>query len=238
MSINTRKFADKRTTDGKAKIAFQTYCLQNEIRALANIYALVLCLLKLYFCWWCSLKKRRQAVMLTKREGVLSSPGNFCACLNETKTEISVPEDVFSFCCQVSVKTVEEFLSLADAFPTSFCTVLRWTHEQLKQALKEFKELVSKNDLVDEIFLNPPQPERRNYGAMPPPGIEWQIGKTVESIRFVKDAQEFIRTSGDISGIRILWETIFKIRLGEEIITLAQTPQEYLIAYRQRHKLI
>ena len=73
---------------------------------------------------------------------------------------------------------------------------------------------------------------------MPPGSSRWIVGKTVESIQFVRSAEIFIETSDNDIEKTILLAAITNIKSGQEVIDLAQTPQEYIIAFRQRNNLI
>lgn len=63
------------------------------------------------------------------------------------------------------------------------------------------------------------------FGALPPDGVEWQVGKTAASIRFVKDA-EF--------AIKHLQEMVDKIKSGElylDNFVDVSVPQEFKFKY-------
>ena len=49
---------------------------------------------------------------------------------------------------------------------------------------------MSKNNMFDRK-----ENARTTLGAMCPPGLEWQEGKTAASIAFVKEAEKYLRTN-------------------------------------------
>jgi len=68
----------------------------------------------------------------------------------------------------------------------------------------------------------------RKFGALPPPGMEWQIGKTVASIRFVNGTEVFLETCQDTDKAELLREAILKVKNGELVLYDWLTPEEYL----------
>lgn len=69
-------------------------------------------------------------------------------------------------------------------------------------------------------------------GAMPPPGAEWQIGKSAASIRFVEDAMALIARLDDgkpsFEAARQLSEAIEQVKSGELSFDDWTTPEDYL----------
>lgn len=66
------------------------------------------------------------------------------------------------------------------------------------------------------------------FDALPPSGMEWQIGKTAASISFVNDAERFISTCQDTSKMELLREAIQKVKNGELVLQNWLTAEEYL----------
>ena len=54
----------------------------------------------------------------------------------------------------------------------------------------------------------------RKYGAMAPPGAEWQMGRTAADISFVNLAERYLTTATDEKEIARLREEIDAIRKG------------------------
>ena len=65
-------------------------------------------------------------------------------------------------------------------------------------------------------------------GALPPKGVEWQVGKTAASIKFVNDAHMYIAHNTDVVLIGALTDAIRKINSGELVMTEWTTPHQYL----------
>lgn len=68
----------------------------------------------------------------------------------------------------------------------------------------------------------------RATGALPPPGLEWQAGKTAASIRFVREASCYIETSSNQGEITRLQQAIDSIKNGTLVMTEWLTAQEFL----------
>ncbi|MEK7603541.1 MAG: hypothetical protein AAB461_00260 [Patescibacteria group bacterium] len=68
----------------------------------------------------------------------------------------------------------------------------------------------------------------KKFGALPPPGIEWQIGKTAASISFVGNAEAFLKTCRDEQKSRLLSEVIKKVKGGSVVLQEWLAVEEYL----------
>ena len=68
----------------------------------------------------------------------------------------------------------------------------------------------------------------RKFGALPPPGMEWQIGKTAASIRFVNDTERFLETYRDTDKAELLREAVRQVKNGELELSNWLSPEEYL----------
>ncbi len=68
----------------------------------------------------------------------------------------------------------------------------------------------------------------RKFGALPPPGMEWQIGKTAASIRFVNDTERFLETCQDTHKAELLREAIRQVKNGGLVLSSWISPEEYL----------
>ena len=66
------------------------------------------------------------------------------------------------------------------------------------------------------------------FGALPPPGFEWQIGKTAASITFVGDAEAFLETCLDAKKVDLLRQAIDKIKDGSLVLENWLTVDDYL----------
>ena len=67
-------------------------------------------------------------------------------------------------------------------------------------------------------------------GARPPPGAEWQMGKTAASICFVGDAERILAESKLSSETaQRLRDRVEKIKRGEEVIKRFMTEQEIVL---------
>jgi len=68
----------------------------------------------------------------------------------------------------------------------------------------------------------------RIFDALPPPGMEWQIGKTAASISFVNDADRFLATCQDEQQSRVLRDVIQKVKDGSLVLQEWLTAEECL----------
>ena len=66
------------------------------------------------------------------------------------------------------------------------------------------------------------------YGALPPPGLEWQVGKTAASISFVYDAEIFLKSCHDTKKTDLLLAAIQQVKDGSLVFNEWTTPEEYL----------
>lgn len=66
------------------------------------------------------------------------------------------------------------------------------------------------------------------FGAMPPPGLAWQIGKTAASIAFVNSAEAFLETCQDANKVALLRQAIERVKNSSLVLTNWLTPEEYL----------
>jgi hypothetical protein len=75
------------------------------------------------------------------------------------------------------------------------------------------------------------QYEPPGTGENPAPGIEWQIGKTAASIRFVNHAENFI-ASGNATedDIQLLSEAASAVRSGERVLTEWVEIESFLVS--------
>ncbi len=68
----------------------------------------------------------------------------------------------------------------------------------------------------------------RNYGARPPQGAEWQIGKTAASIKFVNDAVRYIETCQNEQDRGKLLGAVEKLKRGEMVLEASLDPEDFL----------
>ncbi len=68
--------------------------------------------------------------------------------------------------------------------------------------------------------------KKRSYGALPPE--EWMIGKTLPSIKFVQEAEQYIKNSKNQYEIMLLKEAIEQIK--HNLLELKQmlSPKDFL----------
>lgn len=60
----------------------------------------------------------------------------------------------------------------------------------------------------------------RAFGALPPPGREWEVGKTAASICFVHDAEAILAESKLSSETaQRVRDRVERVRAGDEVIT-------------------
>ena len=69
---------------------------------------------------------------------------------------------------------------------------------------------------------------RFGLGALPPPGAQWQMGKTAASISFVIDAEKFLAECKDQEKIKLLQEAVQRVKNSEWILEDWLTAREYL----------
>lgn len=75
-------------------------------------------------------------------------------------------------------------------------------------------------------------------GALPPPGIEWQIGKTEASILYVQNTEAFLESlpqakfSFDIEAQhQLLRERVAKVKAGVVILGDSHDYERYFVAH-------
>ena len=86
-------------------------------------------------------------------------------------------------------------------------------------------ELVIKDWTSPEQYLDEIQ---ANDKLVPPPDLNWQIGKTIASIQFVNDAERFIKDNSQRNEVIMLQEVIQRIKEGKEIFKSFYTPEQYI----------
>ncbi len=72
-------------------------------------------------------------------------------------------------------------------------------------------------------------------GALPPRGMEWQMGKTAASILFVKRAEQFLEALPEAKFAfdvelqhEALREHVAKVKSGEIVLMEHLTPEEFI----------
>jgi hypothetical protein len=68
----------------------------------------------------------------------------------------------------------------------------------------------------------------RKFGALPPPGVEWQIGKTAASISFVNDAERYIVGCNNADEIERLKKAAQEVKEGKRVLDQWLTVEEFL----------
>lgn len=68
---------------------------------------------------------------------------------------------------------------------------------------------------------------QRGYGALPPPGMEWVVGKTAGSIKFVGQAEAILAQSKLSSETaQRLRDWVERVKDGKDVITESLTDQQ------------
>ncbi len=67
----------------------------------------------------------------------------------------------------------------------------------------------------------------RLFGACPPEGFEWQLGKTAATIRFVGEAESKLSTLDESLRFKLM-NHVRKLKTGEEKFTKFTTIDEFL----------
>ena len=103
--------------------------------------------------------------------------------------ELLVPQELVAYLGgRNNVKTPESLVSVIVAFPSALLELfIGASIDEVADTKAEF--FTALEGKVPGEFLNPPPPPKRAYNALPPPGMEWQAGRTVQDISFVKDAE-------------------------------------------------
>ena len=68
----------------------------------------------------------------------------------------------------------------------------------------------------------------RNYGILLPPDLEWQIGKTAASIKFVNDALEYIANCSNNDEIERLKNAMQAVKDGVKELAHWLSIEEFL----------
>lgn len=75
------------------------------------------------------------------------------------------------------------------------------------------------------------QYEPGGLGANPPQGVEWQLGKTAASIKFVTDAENYLASgSATEDDQQLLGEAVAAVRSGERVLTQWVTVETFLVS--------
>lgn len=65
-------------------------------------------------------------------------------------------------------------------------------------------------------------------GALPPQGMEWQIGKTAATISFVKEADQYLLGKPRISPVVMLQKYVERLKSGEDSLSEWLTVEDYM----------
>ncbi len=77
---------------------------------------------------------------------------------------------------------------------------------------------------------------QRGTGALPPPGLEWQEGKTAATIRFVNEAEAALDRADLTDDEKyILRHTIEFMKRGDEALTDWETVDDWLERLRDHY---
>jgi hypothetical protein len=105
------------------------------------------------------------------------------------------------------------------------------------QQLKNGTASIDKHETIDEwlerTFIN----VLPGFGASPPPGAGWQIGKTAATIRFVNEAEVEMYHRPDMTNGEAfhLLKLVDRLKSGAESMTAFETVDEWLQRLRNRH---
>ncbi|HYE60287.1 MAG TPA: hypothetical protein VEA18_03840 [Candidatus Kapabacteria bacterium] len=67
-----------------------------------------------------------------------------------------------------------------------------------------------------------------SFGAISPPGAEWQAGKTAASIKFVKDAEKWLENIIESSQKGCVEDYVRLIKAGEVVLNEFLDIQDFL----------
>lgn len=95
-------------------------------------------------------------------------PGDFGARVADDR--LLVPEALENVLEQLSIGSVEEFLSYLRVFPTAVASVIRWEPRQVETARGRLAQQVL--GFISNEILDPPEPEERALGAFAPAVLE------------------------------------------------------------------
>ena len=65
-------------------------------------------------------------------------------------------------------------------------------------------------------------------GAMPPPDLNWQIGKTAATISFVQEAMAYMVDKPRVSPIQMLERYVEQLKSGKKQLTEWLTVEEFM----------
>jgi len=68
----------------------------------------------------------------------------------------------------------------------------------------------------------------RKFGALPPPGAQWEIGKTAASISFVNDAERYIANCSNADQADRLKKAVQEVKEGTKVLDQWLTAEEFL----------
>lgn len=79
------------------------------------------------------------------------------------------------------------------------------------------------------IYKNPEENTgTQSFGAVAPPGLEWQEGKTAATISFVNEASLYLAGKPRVSPIQMLERYVEKLKSGKEQLTEWLTVEEFM----------
>lgn len=66
-----------------------------------------------------------------------------------------------------------------------------------------------------------------NLGALPPPGFEWEIGKTAATISFVREADKYLERMPRVTSVKMLETYVNELKSGNKVLMNFMTVKEY-----------
>ena len=119
-------------------------------------------------------------------------PGDFKASVgkHQEPEALLLPRRLCDILREQNINSAEEFLTYVCIFPSFFVAKLSWSLADVAKACEKLKEQL-RGYIHEDIIDSPPQP-KHGTGALPPAQFKWEIGTTVASVDFVRDAERCI----------------------------------------------
>jgi hypothetical protein len=102
--------------------------------------------------------------------------------------------------------------------------------------LVDGRESLTSSDTVDAWLERTHVPKQYATGALAPPDMKWQNGKTVATIAFVNEAEAMMLVAElNDAERRQLQARIWRLKRGDETLTESETFAEWLAQLRDHH---
>ena len=93
-------------------------------------------------------------------------PGDFGAVVDESSSELELPEQIATTLQSQGIHTATELISYVEAFPSAIAARLNWTLPDVLNGLEALRGQLKGH--VDDAVLSPTRRGRTSYGAMNP----------------------------------------------------------------------